>query len=199
MAQIDTKEEVKPKKQVTLMELGKRTKQDQAKSCAEVSSPQKESPLAQTNTNGEPEKQASAVKKLAPKHKNGQVNIMSFCVGRDGKKIEVKEKLSKHPRSLWKDNDLQPKEFEDLKDNIFDIIMPWVQEEKEDELKGFYLSTQSSTAVSNARDLPEVTTKGAIKQQKLSFGAQRDNSPGGRNRQRSRQKPMTPAPKTTGL
>ena len=69
--------------------------------------------------------QSVSVKKLAPKHRNGQVNIMNFCVGKDGKKVEFKEKVMKHPRSLWKDDALKPKDLEE-KEDIFQIIMPWV-------------------------------------------------------------------------
>jgi len=35
---------------------------------------------------------------------------------------------AKHPKSLWKDETLQPREIGEKDGDIFKIIMPWVQE-----------------------------------------------------------------------
>jgi len=40
------------------------------------------------------------------------------------------KRKKKHPLSLWRDETLIPRVLE-AEDTIFDIIMPWVNEEKE--------------------------------------------------------------------
>jgi len=52
-----------------------------------------------------------------------------FVKGRNGKSLLINKKHGKHPLSLWKDETLIPRPLE-AKESIFDIIMPWVADQK---------------------------------------------------------------------
>lgn len=39
---------------------------------------------------------------------------------------------AKHPKSLWRDQSLVPRDLDRNGETIFDIIMPWVKEQKEE-------------------------------------------------------------------
>jgi hypothetical protein len=60
---------------------------------------------------------------------NKQATLWGYCVDKEGNPAKQKDKLKKHPLSLWRDETLLPRELDVEKEGtIFDIIMPWVSE-----------------------------------------------------------------------
>ena len=48
----------------------------------------------------------------------------------------LRQKATKHPKSLWRDQSMMPRQFEENEESdIFKIIMPWVAEKQEEEDK----------------------------------------------------------------
>ena len=63
-----------------------------------------------------------------------QKTLRGFVSTKDGKPLLLSNRGGKHPKSLWRDEQLFPSMLESHQ-NIFDIIMPWVAEKKEEEKK----------------------------------------------------------------
>ena len=60
---------------------------------------------------------------------------MAFIKSKDGSSLlSYGAKRGRHPLSLWRDDSLLPRQLE-KNESIFDIIMPWVEEKKEEEEK----------------------------------------------------------------
>lgn len=94
----------------------------------------------------------------------GQLNILNYCKDKDGNRIIIKEPVKKHHRSLWMDEDLQPKDLEQGED-IFSIIMPWVAEKQADDKKVKLQNDQTNQTDSKVQ-VPKAPT--AV-QTKLNF------------------------------
>lgn len=65
-------------------------------------------------------------------YKDGQKHITQYFTGGSQKIVNIK--LKKHPRSLLKDESIPMRRVEEH-ESIFDIIMPWKTEQKEEEKK----------------------------------------------------------------
>lgn len=52
-------------------------------------------------------------------------------------------KKPKHPKSLWYDESLVPRDLEDG-ETIFNIVMPWVKEKEEEEKKEFEVTAKAA-------------------------------------------------------
>ena len=60
--------------------------------------------------------------------------MRGFVSGKDGRPLIFSSRTGKHPKSLWRDEQLYPSKLEQGQ-NIFEIIMPWVAEKAEEEKK----------------------------------------------------------------
>ena len=63
-----------------------------------------------------------------------QKTLRGFVSGKNGKPLLISSKGGKHPDSLWRDEQLFPSTL-DPGVSIFEIIMPWVAEQREEEKK----------------------------------------------------------------
>lgn len=79
---------------------------------------------------------------------------------------------AKHPKSLWKDETLQPREIGEKDGDIFKIIMPWVQEQ-EDEKKKLNKQTKGKASSLDSKDelvyLSKVIKVGAVEEFNFEF------------------------------
>ena len=73
-----------------------------------------------------------------------QKTLRGFVSTKDGKPLLLSNRGGKHPKSLWRDEQLFPSMLEPHQ-NIFDIIMPWVAEKREEDKK-LQKSAKSSAA-----------------------------------------------------
>lgn len=77
------------------------------------------------------------------------------------------QRPGKHPLSLWRDESIQPRVFEEDKEctDIFEIIMPWVADKAKEDRE-----LDPARSSSQLLDATKTSVKGSSIQSKLSFG-----------------------------